>query len=134
MVGWKELAIKVDSVCSTLPNLDHTLILCDNYGQAGAINYYTKNKKIIAESFNADYINWLRLNRQIKDVILVKEGDDEDSERKVEIPLFDRVYLAGKRINQFAREDTISIYVLRGARVDVNKRIKDEAERKKNYH
>lgn len=133
MVGWKELAIKVDSVCSTLPNLDHTLILCDNYGQAGAINYYTKNKKIIAESFNADYINWLRLNRQIKDVILVKEGDDEDSERKVEIPLFDTVYLAGKRINQFAREDTISIYVLRGARVDVNKRIKDEAERKKNY-
>ncbi|WP_147206416.1 glycosyltransferase family 39 protein, partial [Segetibacter aerophilus] len=133
MVGWKELAIKVDSVCSTLPDLDHTLVLCDNYGQAGAINYYIKNKKIVAESFHADYINWLRFDRKIKDVILVKEDDDEDKERKVEIPLFDSVYLAGKRINRFAREDTIAIYVLRGAKVDVNKRIKDEAERKKNH-
>jgi hypothetical protein len=133
MVGWKELAAKVDSVCSTLPNLDHTLILCDNYGQAGAINYYKKNKKYIAESFNADYINWLRVNRDIRDVVLVKESDDEDKERKVEQPLFDTVYLAGRRINNFAREDTISIYVLSGARVDVNKRLIDEAERKKNF-
>lgn len=133
MLGWKQLAIKVDSVCSKLPNLDNTLILCDNYGQAGAINYYTKNKKIIASSFNADYINWLKYDRKIIDVVLVKEADDEDKDRKEEIPLFDTVYLADKRINQYAREDTISIYVLKGAKVDINKGIKDEAERKKNY-
>jgi hypothetical protein len=64
---------------------------------------------------------------------LVKEDDDEDKERKTEIPLFDAVYLAGKRINKYAREPEISIYVLRGAKVDVNKRIKDEIEREKNY-
>jgi hypothetical protein len=133
MLGWKELATKVDRVCASLPNLDHTLILCDNYGQAGAINYYTKNKKVIAESFNADYVNWLRLDLEIKDVILVKESDDEDKDRNVEKPLFDTVYLADRRINNFAREDTISIYILRGARADINKRIKDEAERKKSY-
>ncbi len=133
MLGWKELAYKVDSICSKLPNLDNTLILCDNYGQAGAINYYTKNKKIIASSFDADYINWLEYDRKIVDVVLVKEADDEDKERNEEIPLFDTVYLADKRVNKFAREDTISIYVLRGAKVDINKRIKDEADRKKNY-
>jgi hypothetical protein len=133
MLGWKELAMKVDEVCAKLPNLDKTLILCDNYGQAGAINYYAKKKNIVAESFNADYVNWLRYNRKIEDVILVKSNKDEDKERKTEIPLFDTVYLAKQRINKFAREDTISIYVLRGAKVDVNKRIKDEAERKKNY-
>ena len=131
MVGWKELANKVDSVCAQLPNPDNTLILCDNYGQAGAINYYKRNKKIIAESFNADYINWLRYNRQIIDVVLVKESDDEDKNRKIEIPLFDTVYLAAQRVNKFAREDTISIYVLRGAKVDINKRIKEEADKKK---
>ncbi|MNF26962.1 hypothetical protein D3C84_76090 [compost metagenome] len=130
MLGWKELAIKVDSVASTLPNLDQTLILCDNYGQAGAINYYTKNNKVIANSFNADYINWFNFDKKITDVILVKEFDDEDKERKEEIPLFDTVYLAGKRINQFAREPEISIYVLRGAKVDIRKRIIDEMERK----
>lgn len=133
MVGWEELAVKVDSVAGTLTDLEHTLILCDNYGQAGAINYYTKNKKVIAHSFNADYINWIPLDKIIKDVILVKEEDDDDKGRKTEIPLFDTVYLAGKRINKFAREPEISIYVLRGAKVDVNKRIKDEMERKKNY-
>jgi hypothetical protein len=133
MLGWKELALKVDSVAGTLPDLDHTLILCDNYGQAGAINYYTKNKKVVAHSFNADYINWLPLDMKIKDVILVKEEDDDDKERKTEIPLFDTVYLAGKRINKYAREPEISIYVLQGAKVDVNKRIKDEMEKKKNY-
>ncbi len=133
MLGWKELAVKVDSVAGTLPDLEHTLILCDNYGQAGAINYYTKNNKVVAHSFNVDYINWLPLDMKIKDVILVKENNDDDKERKTEIPLFDTVYLAGKRINKFAREPEISIYVLRGAKVDVNKRIKDEMEEKKNY-
>jgi len=132
MLGWKELATKVDSVCAQLPNLDQTLILCDNYGQAGAINYYTKNKKIVAQSFDADYINWLRYDKKIVDVVLVKESNDEDKNRKTEIPLFDKVYLASQRINKFAREDTISIYVLRGAKVDINKRIKDEADREKN--
>jgi hypothetical protein len=133
MLGWKELAENVDSVCATLPNLDKTLILCDNYGQAGAINFYTKNKKVIASSFNADYIDWFNLDQEIVDVVLVKEMDDEDKERKVEIPLFDTVYLAGKRINKFAREEEISIYVLRGAKVEIMKRIIDERERKKNY-
>ncbi|MBZ5856822.1 glycosyltransferase family 39 protein [Flavihumibacter profundi] len=131
MFGWKELAGKVDSICSKLPNLDETLVLCDNYGEAGAINYYKTNKKIVACSFDADYINWIRFDRKIKDVVLIKEADDEDKDRKVEKPFFDSVYLAGKRINQFAREQEISIYVLRGAKIDVNKRIKDEMDRKK---
>ncbi len=130
MLGWKELAEKTDSIYLSLPNPEQTLILCDNYGQAGAINYYTKNKNLVAESFNADYISWLRLNRDIKDVILVKEKDDEDKDRIVEKPLFDSVYLAAVRVNFFAREDSIAIYVLRNAKTDINKRLKDEADEK----
>lgn len=133
MLGWKELAAKVETVCATLPDLDHTLILCDNYGQAGAINYYCQNKKIRASSFNADYNDWLPLDMKIRNVILVKEEDDDDKGRKTEIPLFDSVYLADKRINEFAREQEISIYVLRGARVNINHRIREEMESKKNY-
>lgn len=133
MLGWEELASRVDSVCATLPDLDHTLILCDNYGQAGAINYYTKNKKIVAQSFSADYVDWLQYDQKITDAVLVKEKDDDDKGRTTELPLFDTVYLAGQRINKFAREDTISIYVLRGAKVDISERIREEAERMKNY-
>ncbi len=133
MLGWKELAEKVDSIAATLPELDHTLILCDNYGQAGAINFYTKNKQVIASSFNADYIDWINLDQKIIDVILVKEMDDEDKARTEEIPLFDSVYLASKRINRFAKEEEISIYVLRGAKVDIMQRIIAERNEEKNY-
>ena len=131
MLGWKELAEKVDSISLTIPNPSQTILLCDNYGQAGAINYYSKNKTIRAVSFNADYINWIDTSQNIINAILVKEDDDEDKERKTEQALFDTVYLAAKRINSLAREPEISIYVLRGARVDVNKRIRDEIHAKK---
>ena len=126
MLGWKELAATMDSICLELPNIDNTLILCDNYGEAGAINYYKKNKKIVACSFHADYINWLPLDRNITDVVLVKATGDKDIDREKATQLFDTVYLAGKRINQYAREDTIFIYVLRDTKTDIIKIIKDE--------
>jgi len=131
MLGWKELAAMVDSICSGLPNLDNTFIFCDNYGQAGAINYYTKNKKVTANSYHADYIHWFRFDKDITDVVLVKEtACDRDKDRVKETPMFDTVYLAAQRINPYAREDTISIYVLRDAKTDINKIIKEEVEQK----
>jgi hypothetical protein len=132
MLGWAALAVKVDSICSELSNINNTFILCDNYGEAGAINYYTKNKKVIAHSYNADYINWISLDKKIEDVVLVKETFyDRDKYRQKEIPLFDTVYLATQRINHYAREDTISIYVLKGAKVDINKIVKLDVEERK---
>lgn len=132
MLGWKQLAEKVDTVCSTLPNLENTLILCDNYGQAGAINYYTKNNNIIASSLNADYVNWINYDKKITHIVLVKEPHEDGSWRKV-IPLFDTCYLANIRANQYAREDTISIYVLKNAKTNINNLIQQEANKKKNY-
>jgi hypothetical protein len=131
MIGWKALAEKVDSICATLPHAEETLLLCDNYGEAGAINYYSKLKKVPAMSFNADYINWFNLKQRITDVVLVKEMDDEDKGRSKEIPIFQRVYLADKRINKFAREPEISIYVLRGAKTDITRRLINEIDQKK---
>lgn len=131
MLGWKELAIKVDSIYSLLPNPEHTLILCDNYGQAGAINYYKRNEQMVATSFSADYLTWLRYDKKIVDAILVKAPGDKDKNRTTEVPLFDTVYRADRRINRFAREDTISIYVLKGAKADINVRIKQEADQRK---
>jgi hypothetical protein len=65
-------------------------------------------------------------------VILVKEDAyDDEKDRYKEIPIFDTVYLAAQRINQYAREDTISIYVLKGAKVDINEIIKDDINKRK---
>src|SRR5205814_8630643 len=75
MLGWRELDAKVDSVYARLPDKNSTLVLCDNYGQAGAINYYT-SQNIKAVSFNADYIDWFDLSKRNKNLIRVKEADD----------------------------------------------------------
>lgn len=128
MLGWKALAHKLDSIVATLPpsSLDSTIILCDNYGQAGAINYYTKNNSVDAYSMNADYSRWIPLNKPMKHVILVKEFDDEDPLRTTERPFFDSLYLAGIRTNPLAREFKISIYVLKNAKININRRVQDE--------
>ena len=132
MIGWKVLTMKIDSICTGLPDLEHTFILCDDYEQAGAINYYTKNKKVTAHSYHTDYINWIPLDQKITDAILVKAHSfDRDRNRLKEAPLFDTVYLATQRVNRYAKEDTISVYVLKGAKVDVNEIIRGDIDVRK---
>ncbi|MDB5276611.1 MAG: Dolichyl-phosphate-mannose-protein mannosyltransferase [Ferruginibacter sp.] len=132
MLGWKELAHKIDSIDSTLPEREHTLILCDNYGQAGAINYYTKNKNNRAVSFNADYINWFVLDTKFVNLIRVKTVEGVGSELKKSSPFFDTAYVAGAITNSFAREYGTTIFVFIKAKIDINKRIQNEIDEVKN--
>jgi hypothetical protein len=131
MQGWKELAQKVDSAYSQISDPDHTLIYCDNYGQAGAINYYSKNKNIGAVSLNADYINWFRLDKEIRNVIRVKEIDDNGKELVVSKPYFDSVERFGEITNEFAREKGTSIYVLKNAKTYINPILRKEIDERK---
>ena len=129
MLGWKELANKVDAIYDTIPDKGNTLVYCDNYGEAGAINYYSKNHSINARSLNADYINWFGLDKmEIKNVIMVKSPKDEDKDRTKERPIFEKVLLAGKIENRFAREYGAAIFVLEGAKISINERFKKEIE------
>jgi len=126
MQGWKELAQKVDAALESLPRDEYTLILCDNYGQAGAINYYSKYKDLGAVSMNADYINWFNFDTEIKHVILVKDAFDDDKIRSKEHDLFDTIQVAGQIENNLAREFGTSIYVLKNAKTSINQILKDE--------
>ncbi|MBF4494415.1 glycosyltransferase family 39 protein [Flavobacterium sp. MR2016-29] len=132
MLGWKELARKTDSVYSTLENPEKTLILCDNYGQAGAINYYTK-KGIKAVSFNADYVNWFNLNILYKNLIRVKEFDENNDEIKETSPYFKTAKISGEITDKFAREYKTTIFVFTDAKININKRIEQEIKEEKNY-
>jgi hypothetical protein len=131
MQGWKELAKKVDAAFATIPDREHTLILCDNYGQAGAINYYSVNKNTGAVSMNADYINWFRLDREIRNVILIQEASDTDPERNKEKPYFETIERVGEITNPYAREKGTSIYVMKNAKVDINEILRKEIAEKK---
>jgi hypothetical protein len=117
MLGWKELAGKVDSIYLSLPDKKHTLIFCDNYGQAGAINYYTKVDGLIASSFNADYINWINLSTPIYTLIRVKEGKKDYSKENA---LFQNVKLVQTINSPFARENGTEITILSQPKMDIN--------------
>jgi hypothetical protein len=132
MLGWKELAQKVDSVYKELPNQDQTLILCDNYGQTGAINYYTK-QKIQAVSFNADYINWFDLTKKYKNIIRIKEAEGSKTELQETSLFFETSQLAGAITNPNAREFGTTLFVFTGAKIDINSRIKAEIQQYKDY-
>ncbi len=139
MLGWKELAAKVDSVYATLPEKEHTIVYCDNYGLAGAVNYYSAFKHINAVSMNADYIDWFPpANTVIKNVILVKDNYDKDSAREKEKPLFDTVILTGRMENSYAREKGTRIYLLKGAKVPImpffTKEILERKQEKEFFH
>jgi hypothetical protein len=132
MLGWKELALKVDSVYLSLPNKENTLVLCDNYGQAGAINYFAK-QKLKAVSFNADYINWFDLSKRYENLIRVKEAEEVNVELQETSTFFQDSILADSITNQYAREYGTGIFVFIGAKIDIRQRIKDEIDEKKNY-
>lgn len=127
MQGWKELAAIVDSVYATIPDKENTLVKADNYGQAGAVNYYSKYPGINAVSYSADYINWFP-DRKWKNMIIISEADDDDPQRAEERPYFDSIFLAGKVRNEFAREKGTAVFVLLGAKDTVAGLMKQEVK------
>jgi len=124
MQGWKELAQKVDKEYSLLQS-GRTLVLCDNYGQAGAINYYSK-KGVRAVSFNADYLNWFDLSKKFDNLIRVKEASTEDNELKETGSYFKTSKAAYSIVNRFAREKGTTVFSFKGAKIDIRPRIADE--------
>lgn len=131
MIGWSGLARKVDSVYNKIEDKEHTLVFCDNYGQAGAINYYSAFKNIHAVSMNADYINWIPLEKSIKNIILVKDQPDEDPNRQREARFFETVRLVGENDNIYSREYGTKIFLLAGAQVNVNEILKQDIQSRK---
>ncbi|WP_432714299.1 glycosyltransferase family 39 protein [Pedobacter sp.] len=125
MLGWKELAQKVDMAYAQLKDKKHTLIICDNYGLAGAINYYSQHKEIAAVSFNADYKYWFNLKQEIKNVISVKTAHNEDLENRGDKTLFKNIVLKGKIENPYAREYGTCIFLMTEPKTSINTILKD---------
>lgn len=124
MLGWKELGNKVDSVYASITDKKHTLILCDNYGEAGAINYYTKVKGLKADCFNTDYDKWVNLDDDITTVIRIKELDNLNNTR--DLSLFGGIEEVAQIENQFAREIGTRIIILSKPKIDLAKLLREE--------
>lgn len=127
MLGWKELASKADRIFLAMPNKEKTLVLCDNYGQAGAINYYSK-QNLKAVTFNADYINWFDLSINYENLIRVKEFEGKETEMAETAPYFKQATLADSITNPYAREYGTCLFVFVHSKFDIRERIRQEIE------
>jgi hypothetical protein len=122
MLGWSELAQKVDAAYAEINEPETTLVLCDNYGQAGAINYYSR-KGVKAVTFNADYIDWFELDKNYTNVIRIKERKERNAEMHETSPHFKTFVIVDSITNVYAREFGTTIFSFKGATINVNERI-----------
>jgi len=111
MQGWRELADKTWLAYQALPDSTRarTLIKCDNYGQAGAINYYNRHRNIpAATSFNGSYLYWFPAAppRPWRHLLLVGEGAPAEL-----APYFQSFHKVGEITNPYARERGETIYL-----------------------
>jgi 4-amino-4-deoxy-L-arabinose transferase-like glycosyltransferase len=127
MLGWKELAEKVDLAYENMPEPEKTLVLCDNYGQAGAINYYSK-AGVRASSFNADYIHWFDLSKPYTHLIRIKNSWERENELIETSPYFEHSIIADSVTNEFAREYGTTIFIFQEAKININERIASEIQ------
>ncbi|OUJ73998.1 glycosyltransferase family 39 protein [Hymenobacter crusticola] len=109
MIGWQELADKVYQAYQALPDSTRafTLIKCDNYGQASAINYYNRRRALpLANSFNGSYLFWFpaRPAQPYRHLLLVGEGHPEEL-----VPHFRELRQVGEITNPYAREKGTTI-------------------------
>lgn len=111
MLGWHELADKVWLAYQALPDSTRarTLIKCDDYGQAGAINYYNRHRQLpTATSFNGSYLHWFPAAppRPWRHLLLVGEGHPGEL-----VPYFERFEKVGEITTPYACERGETIYL-----------------------
>jgi hypothetical protein len=129
MLGWREMAEKTAKAYATLTPEEkkHTIIFCDNYGQAGAVNYYGKRLGLpVAYSDNASFLYWLPENLQFENLIVVT--DDQDEMHKPFIKNFASVTLSDSITNPYAREKGSLIIIMKGANEQLKEMLREKIE------
>ncbi|WP_158559098.1 ArnT family glycosyltransferase [Deminuibacter soli] len=122
MLGWEEMAQKSARAWQLLSDEEkkHTLFFCDNYGQAGAVNYY-RRKYGLPEAFsdNASFVYWLPDSIHLTNVLLIT--DDKQEMRHPFIHDFQSAVAVDSVMNPYAREQGDLIILLKGANEPFNR-------------
>ncbi|MEP6682720.1 MAG: hypothetical protein ABJA35_05640, partial [Parafilimonas sp.] len=132
MLGWKEMTEKVAKAYSMLSDSEkkNAIIFCNNYGMAGAVNYYGPKYKLPqAYSDNASFLYWLPANINMKNFVLI--SDDPNETEHDFAKGFQSVTLVDSIANKYAREYRDYIYLFKGADENFNKFFKDKIAKDK---
>lgn len=110
MFGWEDLARNVSDVYQSLPEKErkNTVVYCGNYGEAGAIEYYSKKyplPEVICPHNN--YWYWWT-DDNINTTIIIIGGELEEH-----LEALEEVYKAGFHQTKFAMpyENSLPIYI-----------------------
>jgi hypothetical protein len=116
MLSWKEMTRKVAAVYATLDAREksQTLLFCDNYGQAGAVNYYGPQYGLPpAYSANASFIYWMPEDYFHYNTLLLVTDDQQEMQHPF-IREFASARLMDSITNPYAREYGSLILLLKG--------------------
>jgi hypothetical protein len=138
MLGWEEMAQKMAKAYHTLgaEEKNHAILFCDNYGQAGAVNFYAKKYNLPeAYSDNASFLYWIPDSLHFDNVVLLT--DDQQEMQHPFIKNFKSAFLFDSITNPYARENGDLIIILKGGNEEfkkmfINKIQKDQAKVKMN--
>jgi len=116
MLSWKEMTQKVAKAYASLDSTEkaHTFLFCDNYGQAGAINYYGKKYHLpLAYSDNASFLYWMPQTYDKFDVLLLVTDDRQEMQHRF-IKEFKSARLVDTITNPYALEYGSLIILMKG--------------------
>jgi 4-amino-4-deoxy-L-arabinose transferase-like glycosyltransferase len=134
MLGWEEMAQKTALAFHSLDSVQqkNTFIFCDNYGMAGAINYYRK-KYFLPEAYsdNASFLYWIPDSLTFQNLVLVESDPNEMNYDFIRE--FSKATLMDSVTSKYAREKGTSVVLLTGASDKFKKFFRDklQADRRK---
>lgn len=132
MLGWEEMVQKTATAYHSLDSSQQaqTIIFCDNYGMAGAVNYY-REKYHLPEAYsdNASFLYWIPEPLLFKNLVLLENDPDEMKHNFVKH--FLTAAIVDSVTNPYARERGTAIMLLTGADDQFRKYLTDQLYAKK---
>ncbi|MFA8435463.1 MAG: ArnT family glycosyltransferase [Marinifilaceae bacterium] len=108
MMGWKELADKVYKVYRDINGKENCMIYAANYGEAGAIAWYNRNRELAqVVSFNSSFLLWAPDEFSQEALIYI---DDEVDDLNY---YFEEICKMGQIEAPLAREKGVGIFLCR---------------------
>jgi hypothetical protein len=114
MLGWDELTQKVAATYHSLSpeQQRHTVIVADNYGEAGAIHHYGKQYNLPdVISHDSSFALWSPPDVADAQYVIFIDDNDGDNTKRF-IPMTDSIRYTGSIVNPLAREKGTGIYLL----------------------
>ncbi len=115
MLGWKELAEIAQLAVKSTGNPEHCLVYAENFGQAGAIQYFAGDRFPPVYSFADAFAFWAPkdIGDEIEFFVYINDELGEDVQN-----LFSKITEVGSVQQRYARERGTSVYLCSDPRVD----------------